>query len=106
MTLRPLGDRVLVIPDAKRTETASGIVLPQDRLDPDVSGVVAAVGAGCSGALKKGDHVAFAAHVGQSFTLDGSPYLVMREGELAAILEPATVDLSEYYARFPHMKGE
>jgi chaperonin GroES len=87
MTLRPLGDRVLVIPDAKRTQTASGIVLPQDRLDPDVSGVVAAVGAGCRGHVAVGDHVTFAAHVGQSFTLEGSPYLVMRESELAAVLE-------------------
>ena len=87
MTLRPLGDRVLVIPDAKREQTASGLVLPQDRLDPDVSGVVAALGPQCSGALKAGDHVTFAAHVGQSFTLEGTPYLVMREDEIAAILE-------------------
>lgn len=89
MTLRPLGDRVLVIPDAKRTETASGIVLPQDRLDPDVSGVVAALGPRCSSHVAVGQHVTFAAHVGQSFTLEGSPYLVMRESEIAAILENA-----------------
>jgi chaperonin GroES len=89
MTLRPLGNRVLVIPDARREQTASGIVLPQDRYEPDVSGVVAALGAGCTGALTVGTHVTFAAHVGQSFTLDGTPYLVMREPEIAAILESA-----------------
>jgi chaperonin GroES len=89
MTLRPLGDRVVVIPDAKREQTASGIVLPQDRLDPDVSGVVAAVGTKCTPAIAAGDHVAFAAHVGQSFVLEGTPYLVMRESEIAAILEKA-----------------
>ena len=87
MRLKPLGDRVLVIPDAKRTETDSGIQLVTDRLDPDVSGVVAAVGPRCSAALAVGAHVTFAAHVGQSFTLEGSPYLVMRESEIAAILE-------------------
>ena len=89
MRPRPLGNRVLVVPDAKRETTASGIVLPQDRLEPDVSGVVAALGVGCSTALTVGTHVTFAAHVGQSFVLEGTPYLVMREGEVAAILESA-----------------
>ena len=89
MTLRPLGDRVLVLPDAKREQTASGIVLPQDRLEPDVSGVVVALGAQCTDALHAGDHVTFAAHVGQGFVLEGTPYLVMRESEIAAVLESA-----------------
>lgn len=87
MRLKPLGDRVLVIPDAKREQTASGLILPQDRLDPDVSGVVAALGPRCSGALAVGAHVTFSPHVGQSFTLEGSPYLVMRESEIAGMLE-------------------
>ncbi len=88
MTLRPLADRVLVRPDAKRTATASGLVLPTDRHDPDVSGVIAAVGAGCQH-LQVGDHVAFGPHVGQQFTLDGTVYLVMRETDIPAILESA-----------------
>lgn len=91
MTLRPLGDRVLVLPDAKRTQTDSGIVLPEMRYsdDPDVSGVVAAIGNGCQGTVAVGDHVTFAAHIGQSFNLEGTPYLVMRESEIAAVLERA-----------------
>lgn len=89
MTLRPLGDRVLVLPDAKREQTESGIVLPQDRFDPDISGVVVACGAGCRSLVSEGDHVTFAAHVGQSFVLEGTPYLVMRESEIAAVLESA-----------------
>jgi chaperonin GroES len=91
MRLRPLGDRVLVVPDAKRTQTESGIVLPTMRWsdDPDTSGVIAAVGTGCKGTVTVGDHVTFAAHVGQAFVLDGTPYLVMRESEIAAVLETA-----------------
>jgi chaperonin GroES len=91
MTLRPLGDRVLVLPDAKRTQTESGLVLPEMRWseDPDISGVVAAVGKGCKGTVAVGNHVTFAAHIGQSFVLDGTPYLVMRESEIAAVLESA-----------------
>jgi chaperonin GroES len=89
MTLRPLADRVLVIPDAQRTATDSGLVLPENRFEPEVSGVVAALGPRCSGALAVGAHVTFAAHIGQSFVLQGTPYLVMRESEIAAILENA-----------------
>ena len=89
LSLRPLGDRVLVIPDAKREQTASGIVLPQDRLDPDVSGVVAALGPRCTAALAVGAHVAFGAHVGQGFVLEGTPYLMLRESEIAAVMESA-----------------
>lgn len=89
MTLRPLGDRILVLPDAKREQTDSGLVLPQDRYDPDISGVVVALGSGCRGLVAVGDHVTFSAHIGQSFTLEGTPYLVMREGDIAAILESA-----------------
>lgn len=95
MTLRPLGDRVLVIPDAKQEQTASGILLPQDRLDPDVSGVVAALGARCAGSVQAGDHVTFPAHVGQSLTLEGTPYLVMRESEISAVLENACTSSTE-----------
>lgn len=89
MTLRPLGDRVLVLPDAKRTETASGLVIPEYVSEPDVSGVVVSLGPRCSAALAVGQHVTFAQTVGQSFTLEGTPYLVMRESEIAAVLENA-----------------
>ena len=87
MRLRPLGNRVLVIPDAPRTHTDSGLELPQDRYEPDVSGVVAAVGPGCAGDVAVGEHVAFSPHVGQVTVFEGTKYLILREDEIAAGLE-------------------
>ena len=44
MTLRPLGDRVLVKPDPRPTETASGLQLAENSWRPEFTGVVVAVG--------------------------------------------------------------
>ena len=46
MPLRPLGHRVLIQPDAQESETASGLILPQDRYHVPVSGTIVAVGSG------------------------------------------------------------
>lgn len=46
MPLRPIGHRVLVLPDAQPETSASGIVLPQDRDHVPVSGSIAAMGPG------------------------------------------------------------
>lgn len=43
MTLKPLGDRVLIKPEVPPTETASGLVLAEQR-KPEQTGTVIAVG--------------------------------------------------------------
>lgn len=43
--MRPLGNRVLIKPHAKRSETASGLAIVED-WQPDTSGVVVALGDG------------------------------------------------------------
>lgn len=45
-TFRPLGHRVLIAPDAPATESAAGIVLPENRDHVPVSGTVTATGKG------------------------------------------------------------
>ena len=44
--LRALGHRVLIHPDPQESETASGLVLPEDRHHVPVSGTIVAVGNG------------------------------------------------------------
>ena len=46
MALRPTGFRILVKPDAQKTETDSGLVLLKDRHHIPVSGTVVAIGNG------------------------------------------------------------
>lgn len=48
MSLRPIGHRILVKPDAQPDETVSGLILPQDHDHVPVSGTVVAVGPGGS----------------------------------------------------------
>ena len=50
MPLRPLGSRVLIVPDVPDATTASGIVLPSDRDYVPSSGTIAAVGTGSAAA--------------------------------------------------------
>lgn len=46
MSLRPLGHRILITPDAPQATSASGLELPQDRHHIPTSGVVAEIGPG------------------------------------------------------------
>jgi co-chaperonin GroES (HSP10) len=48
MGLQPIGHRILVKPDEQPDETASGLVLPQDRDHIPMSGTVVAIGPGGS----------------------------------------------------------
>lgn len=95
MQLQPLPNRVLVRPDLKRTTTASGLSLVLD-WNPEMTGVVAFVGAGArcvecgagsEAPVAVGDHVVFGATAGSKVILDGAEYLVLTFDDLLATLE-------------------
>jgi chaperonin GroES len=94
LTLTPLGDRVVVRPKSKDEMTSSGIVLPDTASEKPQEGSVLSVGPGRvldSGKrlqmeVKGGDTVLFAKYGGTEVKLDGEDYLVIREGDLLAIV--------------------
>jgi chaperonin GroES len=94
VTLKPLGDRVVIRPKAKDEMTSSGIVLPDTSNEKPQEGSVLSVGPGRvldSGKrvemdVKAGDSVLFAKYAGTEVKLDGDEYLVIREGDLLAIV--------------------
>ena len=94
ITLKPLGDRVVVKPKPKDEMTASGIVLPDTSNEKPQEGSVLSVGPGRvldSGKrmemdVKAGDSVLFAKYAGTEVKLHGDEYLVIREGDLLAIV--------------------
>jgi chaperonin GroES len=94
ITLKPLGDRVVVKPKAKDATTSSGIVLPDTASEKPQEGSVLSVGPGRvldSGKrvamdVKAGDSVLFARYAGSEVKLDGDEYLVIRESDLLAIV--------------------
>ena len=98
VTLRPLGDRVVVKPKAKDEMTSSGIVLPDTASDKPQEGSVLSVGPGrvldngkrLEMEVKAGDTVLFAKYGGSEVKLDNKDYLVIRESDLLAIVTNGT----------------
>lgn len=94
ITLRPLGDRVVVKPKAKEAMTVSGIVLPDTASEKPQEGSVMSVGPGrvldngkrVEMDVKAGDSVLFARYAGSEVKLEGDDYLVIRESDLLAIV--------------------
>src|SRR3979409_501159 len=96
VTLKPLGDRVVVKPKPKDEMTSSGIVLPDTASEKPQEGSVLSVGRGrvldngtrVEMEVTAGDTVLFARYGGTEIKLEGEDYLVIREGDLLAILTP------------------
>ena len=95
-SLRPTGDRVLVVPDAPADTTDSGLILVSSHDDIEMSGVVAFIGPGprcqsCGGPLRTdvavGDRVVFAPNKGSEVEIDGTRYIVLAQDDLLGIVE-------------------
>ena len=94
MNVKPLSDRIVVIPEPAVEKTASGIILPDTAQDKPQMGTVMAVGPGkasdsgdlISMALKKGDKVLYGKYSGTEITVDGDDVLIMRESDILATL--------------------
>lgn len=85
--MRPLGDRVLIVPDVPPEITDSGLKIIRN-WEPITTGTVAAIGEQVR-EVKVGDDVIFSWQVGQevSFNEGQSRYIVLREGEIQAVME-------------------
>lgn len=95
--MKPLGDRVLVLPDGddKKGKTESGIYIPEtvDKERPE-QGTVIAVGPGryddgelVPMSVKKGDKVIFSKYGPDEVKVDDKIYLIVSESNILAILE-------------------
>ena len=95
LNLKPLGDRVVVEPVEKEERTASGIILPETAKEKPQEGEILAVGPGRrddDGKLipmdvKKGDIVLYAKYAGTEVKIEGTKYLILKEGDVLAIVE-------------------
>ena len=88
--IRPLRDKGVVERDETKTETASGLVIPESAKQKPVKGIVRAVGLGTKEEpmlVKVGDVVLYGKHSGSEIELDGKPYLVMLEKEIYAVVD-------------------
>jgi len=95
MSLRPLGDRIVVVPIEKESTTPSGIVLPESSKEKPQEGKVIAAGPGArneKGAripmdVKVDDVVLYAKYAGTEVKLNRDKYLILRESDVLAVLD-------------------
>ena len=94
MTVKPLGDRVVIKNVEMEETTKSGIVLPGSAKEKPQMAEVLAVGPGgmVDGkdvimAVKAGDKVIIDKFAGTKVTLEDIEYIVVRQGDILAIVE-------------------
>ena len=94
MTLRPLGDGVVLQYQEADEKTQSGIILPDSAKEKPQEAVVIAVGPGkCENGkktemhVKEGDKVIFSKYSGTEVKLDEEEFIVVRQSDILAIIE-------------------
>ena len=89
MNIKPLADRVLILPAAVEEKTIGGIIIPDSAKEKPLRGEVIAVGNGTKDEemiLKAGDQVLYDKYAGTELDLDGTKYLIMRQSDVLAII--------------------
>ena len=95
ISLKPLGNRVIVEPSEAEEVTAGGIVLPDTAKEKPQKGTILAAGPGerdddgdyIALDVKTGDVVLYAKYSGTEIKVDGKKLLILRESDLLAIVE-------------------
>jgi chaperonin GroES len=89
MNIKPLADRVLIVPAPAEEKTIGGIIIPDTAKEKPLKGEVVAVGNGTKDeemVLKVGDTVLYGKYAGTELELDGNKYLIMRQSDVLAVL--------------------
>lgn len=95
LSLKPLGDRVVVKPKGRDEQTRGGIILPDTAGEKPQQGEVLSVGPGRrldNGSLvaldiKVGDTVLFAKYSGTEFKHEDADLLILNERDVLAVIE-------------------
>ncbi len=94
MTIKPLGDRVLVEALDAKEMSKSGIIIPDTAKERPQEGRVVAVGPGRTNEegkritleVKKGDTILYGKYSGTEVKIEGKEYLILRETDILAVL--------------------
>ena len=89
MNIKPLADRVLVLP-APAEEKVGGIIIPDTAKEKPQRGKVVATGKGTKDEemiLKEGDTVLYGKYAGTELEFDGTKYIMMRQSDVLAVVE-------------------
>ncbi|WP_190599997.1 co-chaperone GroES [Candidatus Vesicomyidisocius sp. SY067_SCS001] len=95
MNIRPLHDRVVVRRVEEKKTTSSGLIIPDSATEKPSEGVVVAIGNGKKNDngdtialdVTIGDKVLFAQYAGTEIKVDGKKLLIMKEGDIVAVIK-------------------
>ena len=95
MNLKPLGDRVVILPIAADDHTTSGLFLPESAKEKPQQGKIIATGPGNRDEngdripldVQTTDTVLYAKYAGTTIKLDGQEYLILKESDVLAIVD-------------------
>ncbi len=94
MTMKPLGDRVVIKNLEAEETTRGGIILTNSAKEKPVMAEVVAVGPGGNVDGKEvtmqvsvGQKVIYSKYAGTEVKLDGVEYIILRQGDLLAVVE-------------------
>jgi len=94
MKLKPLGDRVIVLPKESDEVTSSGIVIPDTAKEKPQEGEVVAAGPGrieegkrIPMDVKVGDEIIYSKYGGTEVKINNKEHLILRESDILAIIE-------------------
>ena len=94
MKIKPLFDRVVILPQKPQEKTSSGIILSMQQDKNTNTGTVVAVGEGglfdgkqTKMQLVVGDKVLYSAYAGTLVKYDETEYIVIRQTDVLAIIE-------------------
>ena len=89
MKIKPLADRILVLPAPAEEKTIGGIIIPDSAKEKPLKGKVIAIGNGTKDeemVVKPDDTVLYGKYAGTEIELDGEKYLIMKQSDILAIL--------------------
>ncbi|MCH3987725.1 MAG: co-chaperone GroES [Lachnospiraceae bacterium] len=93
MTLKPLGDRVVIKAIMEEETTKSGIVLPGQAKEKPQQAVVVAVGPGgvvdgkeVKMEVKPGDKIIYSKYAGTEVKLEDESYIIVKQSDILAII--------------------
>lgn len=94
MNIKPLFDRVVLLPLENESETKSGILLPTAAQEKSQLAKVVAIGDGKNAEgkdvgmqVKVGDKVLYGKYTGTEISIDDVKYVVVRQPDILAIIE-------------------
>ena len=89
MNIKPLADRVLIVPQPAEEKTIGGIIIPDTAKEKPLQGKIIAVGNGTKDeemVIAVGDTVLYGKYAGTEIEFEGEKYLIMRQSDVLAIL--------------------